>query len=59
MPIQRQFVRVQLEIISILLELLQIQADEMFNKRLRRKRTHATYLVRDKLNIQALLYKII
>lgn len=46
LPIQRQFVRVQTEIISILFELLKIYAEEMFNERLRRKNTHATYLVR-------------
>lgn len=46
LPIQRQFVRVQLEIISILVELLKIYANEMFNERQRRKNTHATFLVR-------------
>ncbi|CAF4722909.1 unnamed protein product [Rotaria sp. Silwood1] len=44
LPIQRQFIRVQLEIINILLDLLKISAYEMFNERLRRKKTHATYL---------------
>ncbi|CAF4031131.1 unnamed protein product, partial [Rotaria sp. Silwood2] len=44
LPIQRQFIRVQLEIIIILLDLLKISAHEMFNERLRRKKTHATYL---------------
>ncbi|UJR28166.1 hypothetical protein I4U23_009420 [Adineta vaga] len=44
LPIQRQFVRVQLENITILLDLLKIYANEMFKDRLRRKTTHATYL---------------
>ncbi|CAF3399137.1 unnamed protein product [Rotaria socialis] len=44
LPVQRQFCRVQLEIIDILLDLLKILANEMFNERLRRKNTHATYL---------------
>ncbi|CAF0762870.1 unnamed protein product [Rotaria sordida] len=44
LPIQRQFIRVQIEIISILLDLLKISAYEMFSERLRRKKTHATYL---------------
>ncbi|CAF1356153.1 unnamed protein product [Adineta steineri] len=44
LPIQRQFVRVQLEIITILLDLLKIYANEMFKDRLRRKHTHTTYL---------------
>ncbi|CAF3919870.1 unnamed protein product, partial [Rotaria magnacalcarata] len=44
LPVQRQFIRVQLEIIDILLDLLKIFANEMFNERLRRKNTHATYL---------------
>ncbi|CAF4350318.1 unnamed protein product, partial [Adineta steineri] len=44
LPIQRQFVHVQLEIITILLDLLKIYANEMFKDRLRRKHTHATYL---------------
>jgi len=45
LPIQRQFIRVQLEIIPIRLELLNIYANELANERLRRKNTHLTYLV--------------
>jgi hypothetical protein len=45
LPIQRQYIRVQLETISILLDLMKIYARHMFQERLRRKTTHATCLV--------------
>ena len=49
LPIQRQFIRVQLESIGISLDLLKIYAHEMFNERVRRKKTHATSLVSARL----------
>ena len=45
LPIQRQYLRVQIETIEILLDLFKIYAHETFEERLRRKVTHASFLV--------------
>ena len=51
LPIQRQYLRVQMESIGILLDLFKIHAHETFEERLRRKVTHASFLVLSKIAV--------